>query len=290
MTPRNWALTALLCGLALASSTPVTAQPRELTPRQKQLLNSIKWQQGPCDAKVGSVATIKVPAGYHFVDASGTQAYLELNGDPPDANTLGILEPVRDSTWAIHFCYEDIGYVKDDEKDKIDANALIDALKKGSVEANKKRAQMGSPPLDLVGWETPPFYDSATNRLTWAMRYQSQGQFIVNYNSKLLGRSGVMSATLVVSPEELQATVPTYQKLLQEFSFVPGKRYSEFREGDRVSEYGLAALVAGGAFAVAAKSGLLAKLIKPLIIGLAVVGGLIAKFWAKLFGKKDASA
>ncbi len=266
---------------------------RELTPKEKkqqQLAASIKWQDGPCDGKIGTVASIKVPAGYHFTEGSGARAYLELLGNPPQPKTLAVLEPIDDNIkWLVEFSYEDVGYVKDDEKDKIDANAILESIKAGNAEGNKQRAAMGAAPLDVIGWEKPPFYDSRTNRLTWAIRGQSQGVFVVNYNTRLLGRGGVMSANLIIEPNELDKTLPEFEKLLAGYSYVSGQKYSEFRSGDRVAEYGLAALVAGGALAVAAKTGLLAKLIKPLIVGAVIVGGFFAKFFRKIFGKSQTS-
>ena len=56
----------------------------------------------------------------------------------------------------------------------------------------------------------------------------------------------------------------------------------EYRKGDKLAEYGLTGLIAGGAIAVAAKSGLLAKLWKLVLLGVAAVVG----FFKKLFGVK----
>ena len=80
-----------------------------------------------------------------------------------------------------------------------------------------------------VGWDQPPFYDTKTNRLTWAIRCQSEGEFVINYNSRLLGREGVMSANLVVEPKQLASAKAKYTQLLTRFAFVPGKTYAEFR-------------------------------------------------------------
>ena len=49
---------------------------------------------------------------------------------------------------------------------------------------------------------------------------------------------------------------------MEGFSYKSGKTYAEFRSGDKVAEYGLAALVAGGAGAAAVKLGLFAWLAK----------------------------
>jgi uncharacterized membrane-anchored protein len=43
--------------------------------------------------------------------------------------------------------------------------------------------------------------------------------------------------------------------LLQNYSFNEGEKYSEFRSGDKIAEYGLSALIVGGAAAAAVKTG-----------------------------------
>ena len=144
---------------------------------------------------------------------------------------------------------------------------------------------MGAAPLTVVGWDTPPFYDNQHHRLSWAIRGQSEGQFVVNYNSRLLGRTGVMSANLIADPAELAKAMTQYNQLLSGYTFVQGQTYAEFKSGDKLATYGLTALVAGGAAVAAVKSGLLAKLIKPLILGFVVIGGAIGTFFKKLFGR-----
>jgi uncharacterized membrane-anchored protein len=42
---------------------------------------------------------------------------------------------------------------------------------------------------------------------------------------------------------------------LRGFDFVSSERYAEFRQGDKVAEYGLGGLIIGGAAALAAKGG-----------------------------------
>jgi uncharacterized membrane-anchored protein len=98
---------------------------------------------------------------------------------------------------------------------------------------------------------------------------------------RLLGRRGVMNVDLVLAPEEVDAVVPAFEKVLGGFAFKQGSRYAEFVQGDKVAAYGLTALVAGGAGAALAKSGLLGKFWKAIVVGvLALVG-----FIKKLFGR-----
>jgi len=117
---------------------------------------------------------------------------------------------------------------------------------------------------------------------------------VVNYSTRLLGRTGLMNVDLVLSPDEMGAVVPEVANLMSGFQYTPGKRYAEFRQGDKVAAYGLTALVAGGAGAVAAKTGLLAKAWKWLILLLVknwklllvIIGGGAALL-KKLLGSQD---
>jgi uncharacterized membrane-anchored protein len=118
---------------------------------------------------------------------------------------------------------------------------------------------------------------------------------IVNFNTRLLGRTGVTSAVLMYGDDvQLKDIIGDFRALMSGFTFKDGQRYSEFRDGDKLAEYGLAALVAGGGVALAAKTGLLAKLGlvlakggKAIILGIVAVGAGIANFVKRIFGKKD---
>src|SRR5262249_12924062 len=112
------------------------------------------------------------------------------------------------------------------------------------------------------------------------------GKFVVNYTVRLLGRSGVMSATLVTEPDTLDADVKEFKTALRGFDFKPGESYAEFRQGDRVAQYGLAALIVGGAAAVATSSGLMKGLGKFIAYGAFAAFAAVAAFFKRLFRRK----
>jgi uncharacterized membrane-anchored protein len=226
----------------------------------RKLLNSINWKRGPAEADVGSYAKVKVPEGYWFTAGDGTRKLMEAYGNLTTGNELGFLSPTN-LEWFVIFKFSDVGYVKDDDKDKLDAEKLLGTIKKGTEEGNKRRAKMGVPPMKIIGWETPPKYNEETHNLEWAIRGESDGHAVVNYNTRLLGREGVMEAKLVIDPEKLKETLPTFQGLLADYHYKSGHTYAEFKQGDKLAKYGLAALVTGGAAAVAMKTGLLGSLI-----------------------------
>jgi uncharacterized membrane-anchored protein len=88
-----------------------------------------------------------------------------------------------------------------------------------------------------------------------------------------------MNVDLVLGPSLVESVVPQFDGLLKGFSYLPGNNYSEFRAGDTVAKYGLAALVVGGATAVAVKTGLLAKLWKLIVPAIAGLAALLGRAW-----------
>ena len=89
----------------------------------------------------------------------------------------------------------------------------------------------------------------------------------------------------------------TIDALLADYAYTDGNKYSEWREGDKVAEYGLTALIAGGAGIAAAKLGLFGKMWKVILAAfiamkklLVVVVLAIAAFVKKLFSKQPQPA
>lgn len=270
------ALIALLVpGFAQAQRDPVVIM---------QELQKLAWQRGPGEGAIGAKARIRIAEGYAFLDEKNTRRFLELMGNPPRDNHYMIAPANLD--WFAVFAFDPVGYVKDDEK--IDADKLLETLKKGDEPGNEERKRLGMRPIYTDGWHVPPHYDASTKRLEWGMRLRDEkGGLHVNYTSRLLGRSGVMSAILVSSPQTLNEDMKAFNGALAGYDFVPGEKYAEFKSGDKIAEYGLAALVVGGAAAAAAKAGLFKSLGKFLwvIIGGAAMGG-----WAllkRLFGRRE---
>ena len=239
-------------------------------------LRKLAWQEGPVEGRIGDKASIKVPAQYVFLDAANTRRFLELNGNPP-ADGHYLLAP-KSLEWFAVFHFNPSGYVKDDEK--IDPDGLLKTLKESDGPSNEERKRLGMGALYTVGWEVPPHYDDQTKRLEWGMRLRSEdGAMVINYTSRLLGRSGVMSAILVFNSTNLAIDTQQFKTVLQKFDYASGEKYSEYKQGDKIAEYGLAALILGGAAAVATKKGFWA-----------VLGGFFAAFWKVIAGVVVAGA
>ena len=141
----------------------------------------------------------------------------------------------------------------------------------------------------LEGWYVAPHYDVQTKRLEWGTKLRdTHDNIIVNYSIRLLGRSGVLNALLVSNPASLDQDVKEFHSALSNLTFDSGQQYSEFRPGDKVAEYGLAALVVGGAAAVAVKSG--AGFFKAIAIGVLALVGAVWGFLKRIFSGSKKSA
>jgi uncharacterized membrane-anchored protein len=233
-------------------------------------MRKLQWQQGPTEGRIGAKAVIAVPQDHVFLDEANTRRFLQLTGNPPRDGHYLFAPSSLD--WFAVFSFEASGYVKDDEK--IDADALLKTLKSSDAPSNEERKRLGMEALYTEGWQVAPYYDLDTKRLEWGTRLRTAGgHHVVNYSSRLLGRSGVMSAVLVSDPGTLAADTLQFKTALRQFSYVPGEKYSEFKSGDRIAEYGLAALIVGGAAAVATKKGFWSLL-----------AGFFAAFWKVLVG------
>lgn len=239
-----------------------------------------KLQNGPSVGTLGSGAEIRIPAGYVFANANDTRRIMEAMQNPVSGEELGMVAPENEG-WFMLFEFEDSGYVKDDEKNSLDANAMLEAIKKGNEQANEERKSKGWEPVTIVGWEQTPRYNPATHNLEWAIRGSSSEGNIVNWNTRLLGRNGVMRVTLVADPSELNAAMPLCRNLLTGFTYKTGHRYTEFRQGDKVAQYGLTALVVGGAAAVAAKSGLFKVFGKFIVFIIAGIGAVLKGIFSR---------
>ncbi|MDB6119786.1 MAG: hypothetical protein JWO08_3567 [Verrucomicrobiaceae bacterium] len=270
---------------------PLTPQEQEREMNQK--VESFGWTRSG-KGKLGTMAEIQIPQGYRFTGASGCKKMLELTHNIPGDSELGVIAP-EDLGWWVLFEYDETGYVKDTDKDKLDADAILKQLKEGQEQANDERVKQGLGELYLDGWAMPPRYNETTHNLEWAIKVRSErGGTSINYLTKLLGRKGVMHVTLLVNPEGLQSTLPNYQKLLTGFSYTAGQSYAEYRQGDKVAQYALTGLITGGAGIALMKSGwlakggiLLAKFGKLLILPFVLAFAALKKVFMKLFGRES---
>ena len=238
---------------------------------------------GPAQGVLSDVATIQVPEGYEFVAQGQMPLLNKLTGNLNNPKDIGaILAP---DGWLIFFTWDPIGYVKDDDKDDLDGDELLETFQEAEEGANEARVEQGFAPMYIQGWKTPPHYDEKTNNLTWALSNRvgpdlgEQSVFNINHEVRMLGRRGAMSAVLVADPASLDKAIAALDGMLTGFKFTSGQSYAEYVKGDKVAAYGLAGLVLGGGLLAAGKLGILAKLGKFIkVIVLAGAAGVVGIF------------
>lgn len=289
--PKAAAADAALADLTAPVADPQADQPKVWWPPSASV--------GPATVQLREQATFEVPEGFLYLNQDDTNVLLERLGNRKDERTIGGILP-KDISNAKYFLiieWDGVGYVKDDEADKLDAAAILDSIREGTQEDNKFRQEKGMPEISVVGWDEPPRYDKESRHIVWAIRGRSTDGETVNFNTRLLGREGYLSMNLICDPAQLAGLKPTIADLLGRAAYNSGKRYTDFVKGkDKVAEFGLAALVIGGAALAgkAVKLGLLAKFGK-VLLALLIAGKkafvllLVAAgaFLRRLFGGKS---
>jgi uncharacterized membrane-anchored protein len=292
-------LVALLLAAVTISAVPSYGQDRPKTREEAEVLaRTLRFQRGELVLKDG-LATLKIPDGIEFLNGQDAHTVLvKLWGNPPMPDPLGLLMPVNagplsPDSWAVIITYEEEGYVKDQDAEKIDYADLLKQMQKDVGDTNKEREKQGYPAVELIGWAAPPHYDKAVHKLYWAkqLKFGGGNEDTLNYNIRILGRRGVLVLNAVAAMPQLPEIERNAPKILAALDFNSGNRYADFSaaSGDKVASYGIAALVAGG---VAAKLGLF-KGLWVLLLGAKkfVIIGVVAltAFLRKLFGKGKAA-
>lgn len=256
------------------------------------------WKQGPQPIELGHQIRMDLPAHYIFLGMPEADTLLKRFGGLHNENLLGVVaSDDPNAGWFVTVRYDEDGHVDDSEK--VDADQLLRAITDGTNEVNKERVQKGFPALHIDGWSEPPVYQPAVHHLVWALLVSTTRGRAVNYNTRVLGRRGVVSINLVTNPEALAADRVHARDLLAATAFEAGARYEDFdKKTDKVAEYGLVGLILGGVGLGAvklAKVGLLAAFGKYILAFLlAAKKALILVFVAigagvkRLFGKKPA--
>ena len=300
MALHHWKSAALRALVAVAflhlavQAAPAVAQsadPNQATDPNQEIWNKIvalPWVVGPQDVAALEGATLSLKADYVFLDVPSVTEFMNLTQNPRDGTEREQIFGPADLRWFGIIEFIGDGYIED--KEEIDADALLEAMRTATEEANEVRRKNGWAEMTIVGWRRTPNYDPQTNRLEWAIdANNSDGTSSTNFNTRILGRRGATSAVLVTDPQHFEADLAEFKLALAGYDFNPGERYSEFQEGDKVAAYGLGALVLGGAAAVAAKTGLWKTFGKFIWIAVVAAGAVIWGFFKKLFGGRKAS-
>ncbi|MFS8147726.1 hypothetical protein ATY78_15320 [Rhizobium sp. R635] len=246
------------------------ANRTDFSEAEKPLLEKLDFQQGAIKLPEAR-ATLNVPADFYYLNPADTKKVLvDIWGNPAETaeGTLGMIFPAKYAptdaeSWGSIVGYSADGYVSDADAATTDYDELLQSIKDAIRENNVEREKQGFEKITLVGWASPPHYDTSAHALHWARDLMfgddPKVPHTLNYSVRVLGREGVFQFNFVAGLEqlnEIKDVIPTVTKLVQ---FDKGVAYTDYVEGDKIAAYGMAGMIAAGAGAkVAAKVGLLA--------------------------------
>jgi uncharacterized membrane-anchored protein len=284
-----------LCAFAQDTDT-LAVDGEQLDPEfVQQMVDSLEktltYQTGSVKLDQGN-ATLIIPAGFEYLDAAQASRVLEDFWGNPPSQTSGMLVPtgggvLQDTSWAFSIVWDEIGFVEDDDAEDIDYDELLTQMQKDGEQENLLRVQQGYGRVDMVGWASPPFYDSENKVLHWAqnLKFEGEPKNTLNYNVRILGRKGVMILNAIGSMDQVEMIKANIEPVLHSVKFDEGFAYSDFDEssGDKIAAYTIGGLVAGK---VLAKVGVFALLLKFGKVILIAVAGAGAAIWKWLSGRK----
>ena len=251
------------------------------------------YEHGTITLKNG-IGQIVVPDGFKYLNpAQAERVIVDLWGNPGGENiTLGLILPenqgvLSERGYVFNIQYDEIGYVKDNDADKIEYDELMTEMKKEAVEANKLREEQGYEPIYMVGWAAKPFYDGNKKILHWAkeIKFGTNEVNTLNYNVRVLGRKGVLVLNAIATMADLPLVKKDVPLVLNIVQFNDGFKYQDFDPKiDEVAAWTIGGLVAGK---LLAKVGFFAVLLKFWKLIAIAVFGFLGAFWKKIKGNKE---
>src|SRR3954471_7594013 len=220
--------------------------------RLQSLAERIKYQKGQIALGDG-LATLNLTDKFRYVDPAGTDTLLTgMWGNPPSTQkSLGMIvpatfDPFSDTAWCVVLRYQEDGYVKDNDAEKINYTKLLKQMQEGVREASAERVKNGYSSIELMGWAAAPRYDQQTHKFYWAKELSfgdSKGEHTLNYNLRILGRRGILELNAVSGISRLAEIQKATPEILAMVDFNAGNRYADYKpSADKIATYGLAAL------------------------------------------------
>ncbi len=290
---RHWFFLVCMV-IMLFGASAWAAEPSEAPLNSAEaFLASLHFQKGSVDLPDG-IAALEVPENFRYIGPEDSRRFLEEGwGNPNGSGQIGMLLPMDtnlfgDQGWAVVISYQEDGHVSDQDAHTIDYDEMLATMQASAEAGNETRIEQGFEPVALIGWATPPHYDSQAKKLYWAkeLRFGDSPQHTLNYNVRILGRKGVLVLNAVSGMAQLPLIEANMEQVIAFTNFKEGHRYADFDPGvDQVAAYGLAALVGGK---MAAKAGLLTKLggllvafkkVIPIVV--IAAGGLAARLFKR---------
>ncbi|CDR33517.1 DUF2167 domain-containing protein [Criblamydia sequanensis] len=206
---------------------------------------SLDWKDSGTHKLEQSNSTISLPEGYRLLIGDEAKKGRKLTcGDFENPN---LEATVYNDDFENVIIFENLqgGYVSIDDWEDLDPESLLKSISENTEKANEERKKNGFNTLHVVGWVQKPLLDKLTNTVYWAIEAESADEgAIVNSVALRLGREGFEKIVWVTQKESYVPFGGHLEVMLRAHSFDPGYRYSDYKEGDKMASYGIAALVA----------------------------------------------
>lgn len=292
---------AAVAGLMLLTSIAVADQgPYPKTDEELQAAyDALNWLNEP---KVYSLdashAQISLPQGKLLLLGADAERYSWLVSGTEFPGTEAVMS-YESGEADVYYEWRDEGYVSDSDWSEVDADALLTQYKEATEQSNEERVANGFQPMQVVGWLQPPTYDPATRTVSYALELKDDDSNWANVVALRLGRAGYAELTWVGSIDAMQSNggqPALLRTALDNHDFQDGHRYADYKEGDKVAEYGIAGLVAT-ALGLKFGKGIIAAIIAFLVAGKKLIipavligGGAIFAFVRKLLAGRGAGS
>ncbi|SRR5258705_14004956 len=148
---------SLICLLSPFKGLAAAAQDDAQIAQLRALSERLKYQQGQISLRSG-LAELNLSEGFRYVDPAGTDTLLTgIWGNPPSPEKpLGMIvpadfDPFHRQAWCVVIRYQEDGYVKDSDAEKINYSKLLKQMQKAVREGSEQRVKDGYPSIELIG-------------------------------------------------------------------------------------------------------------------------------------------
>lgn len=277
---------------------PADSIQEDLTPEELEMLeqivtDSIHGQTGVIDF-ADAHCTLTVPEGFVYLNKEESKHLLIDYWGNPEIVTKEILGTLVSSDAGIYYnvemayviSYDDAGYVSDEDAEDIDYDDLLKTIRKDLKE--EYDADPSAKKWELIGWAWEPNYDKNNKTLAWAKHFIIENDHeVINYDVRILGRSGYVIIRAVASPDDQQKLIANNDKIVSSIKYDAGYRYEDFNpETDHVAEWTIGGLIAGKVLAKAGVWAIIAKFGKVIAVAILAFIAAMRKRIAGFFNRR----
>jgi len=228
--------------------------------------------------KLKSNSSIFVPQSFSLALGEEINTVNKLiKGDQNNSNLEAV---IFDETYENVILFESVqeGYVSQDAWNKIDPKLVLEAIIRNTENENIERKKNGIQESRILDWTTEPLLVKQTNIMYLGFETKTEdGRNLINLISIKLGRYGFEKITLIFEKDSCISFEECLEIFHKSHSFNLGSHYSDYKLGDKISNYGMDTLISAKVTGKVAMSDRMAKIFKDLRIVSATPAGFLPK-------------